>query len=150
MRFPRRESSLTEPIAVTGDVRVPGRAILVRAVRASGHGGQNVNKVSTKIELHVDTDAIEGLPVAARLRLAALTRRRRDAEGRLLVTSQQSRHQGQNLDDARDKVRAIILASLAHPTPRRPTRPSSAAEERRIREKKRRAETKRWRAAGAE
>ncbi|PYN08985.1 MAG: aminoacyl-tRNA hydrolase, partial [Candidatus Rokuibacteriota bacterium] len=88
---------MTEPIAVTGDVRVPGRAILVRAVRASGHGGQNVNKVSTKIELHVDTDAIEGLPVAARLRLAALTRRRRDAEGRLLVTSQQSRHQGQNL-----------------------------------------------------
>ena len=73
-----------------------------------------------------------------------------DAEGRLLVTSQQSRHQGQNLDDAREKVRAVILASLAQPTPRRPTRPPSAVGERRIREKKRRAETKRWRAAGAE
>jgi ribosome-associated protein len=139
---------MTEPIAVTGAVRVPSRAILVRAVRASGHGGQNVNKVATKIELHVDTDAIEGLQEAARWRLAALSRRRRDAEGRLLVTSQQSRHQGRNLEDARAKVRALILQSLAPAPPRRPTRPPSAAGERRLREKKRRAETKRSRAAG--
>lgn len=139
---------MTEPIAVTGAVRIPARAILVRAVRASGHGGQNVNKVATKIELHVDTDAIEGLQEAARLRLAALTRRRRDAEGRLLVTSQQSRHQGRNLEDARAKVRAVILASLVPAAPRRPTRPPSVAGERRLREKKRRAETKRWRTAG--
>ncbi len=138
---------MTKPIGVTDAVRVPARAIVVRAVRASGHGGQNVNKVATKIELHIDTEAIEGLSEAARARLAALTRRRRDADGRLLVTSQQSRYQGQNLDDAREKVRALIVASLTQAAPRRPTRPPSAAEERRIREKKRRAETKRWRAA---
>jgi ribosome-associated protein len=138
---------MAEPIAVTGAVLIPARAVVVRAVRASGHGGQNVNKVATKIELHVDTDLIEGLPEGARARLAALTRRRRDAEGRLLVTSQQNRHQGQNLDDARDKVRALVLASLTPARPRRPTRPSAGAAERRIREKKRRAAIKRERAA---
>ena len=91
------------------------------------------------------TDAIKGLPDPARARLAVLTRRRRDADGRLLVTSAQSRHQSQNLDDAREKVRALVLEALTRDVPRRPTRPASASEERRIRNKKRRAETKRWR-----
>ena len=116
-------------------------------MRASGHGGQNVNKVATKVELRVETAAIEGLPDAARARLEALARRRRDAEGRLLVTSQKTRTQARNLDDAREKVRALILASLVPVTPRRATRPTTASQERRLIEKKRRAATKRERTA---
>lgn len=143
---PPYNSGMSEAIAVTGGVRVPEQAITVRAVRASGHGGQNVNKVATKVELHVDLGAIEGLTDAARARLDALARRR-DAEGHLLVTSQKTRNQARNLEDAREKVRALVVAALAPVRPRRPTRPSRAAKERRIAEKKRRAETKRRRAA---
>jgi ribosome-associated protein len=136
---------MSEPIVVSDDVRVPARALTVRAVRASGPGGQNVNKVATKIDLRVDLDGVEGLSDAARARLATLARHRLDAAGRLVVTSQASRNQARNLEDARDKVRALVRAALVRPRPRRATRPSAGAEERRITEKKRRSAVKRWR-----
>ena len=74
---------MSEAIVVAEAVRVPAHALTMRAVRASGPGGQNVNKVATKVELRVDLDAIEGLSAPARARLATLTRGRLDAEGRL-------------------------------------------------------------------
>lgn len=137
---------MSEPIVVNDAVRVPGRAVSMRAVRSSGPGGQNVNRVATKVILEVDLDAIEGLRDDQRARLALLARRRLDARGRLVVSSQATRAQARNLADARDKIRALVHAALARPRRRRPTAPTAAAEERRLAQKKRHAALKRDRA----
>ncbi|PYQ06721.1 MAG: aminoacyl-tRNA hydrolase [Acidobacteria bacterium] len=133
-------------IAVADGVTVPGSALSFRAVRASGPGGQNVNKVASKVELRVDLALVEGLSPAARERLQALAGSRLDADGRLLVVSQRTRDQHRNLEDAREKVRHILGRALRRPRPRRATTPSTAAREDRLREKKKRAARKRARA----
>jgi ribosome-associated protein len=125
-----------DPIRVSAEVLVPAAALSLRATRASGPGGQNVNKVASKVELRVDMARIEGLTDDARARLEGLTAGRRDAEGLLLVTSQRTRDQRRNLEDAREKVRELVGRSLVPPRTRHPTRPSAAAREKRLRGKK--------------
>ncbi len=137
---------MSRAIVVNSVVRVPERAVQVRAVRASGPGGQNVNKVATKVDVRVDLDAIEGLSAAARARLATLCRHRLDGDGRLMVSSQAERNQARNLEDALDRVRALVAAALREPRARKASRPSAGARERRIESKKRRGALKRERA----
>jgi ribosome-associated protein len=139
--------SVADAIRVRRGVRVPASAIRWRAVRSSGPGGQNVNKVASRVELRVDLDAVEGLDDAARDRLAALAASRRDSRGRLLVTSQRTRDQSRNLEDARDKVRRLVARALVAPKRRRRTRPSGAAVEERLRDKRLRGARKRERRA---
>jgi ribosome-associated protein len=133
---------MAEPIDIFPGVKIPGSALTMRAVRASGPGGQNVNKVSSRVELYVDLAAVEGLDEGATTRLAALAARYLDAKGRLRMTAQESRDQSRNLESAREKVRALVEKALLVPKRRRATRPRAGAREARLQGKKRISGTK--------
>jgi len=136
---------MSEPIRVSDEVVVPEAALSWRAVRASGPGGQNVNKVASKILLRVDLGLVEGLGDDARARLRSFAGARLDADGRLLVGSQRFRDQPRNLEDARAKLRGLLLRALQPPKPRRATRASTASREKRLAGKRRDALKKRQR-----
>lgn len=125
------------PIPVAPGVTIPAAALEARQVRASGPGGQNVNKVASRVELLVDVALIEGLDSAARLRLYVLAGKRRAADGRLRLVAQESRDRHRNLKTARERARDLVARALQEPAARRPTRPSRGAREARLREKER-------------
>jgi ribosome-associated protein len=136
---------MAEPLVVTASLTIPAADLAWSAVRASGPGGQNVNKVASKVELRFDvarTTAIDGY---TKDRLRALAGGRMDALGVLLVTSQLTRDQSRNLEDARQKLAELVRMALVRPKRRRPTRPSRAAVRARLDDKKHHAKKKQQR-----
>jgi ribosome-associated protein len=137
-----------------GDIRVnervviPGGELRIAFARSGGPGGQNVNKVESKVELRwtpATTSAVQGEQLTYLLsRLAG----RLTLDGELLVTSQLHRDQIRNRWDAETKLGAIVAAALERPKPRKATRPSRGSKERRIKAKKIRGDIKRGRRGG--
>ena len=116
-------------------------------VRASGPGGQNVNKVSSAVQLRFDLSGSRSLPEDVRERLRRLAGHRLTREGVIVIIAQRYRSQERNRQDALDRLVALVRRAAQAPTPRRPTKPSRAAKERRLQAKARRATTKERRQA---
>ncbi len=127
-------------------VVIPGSDLTWTAVRSSGPGGQNVNKVSTKVVLRFDLPGCDALLAGQKARLRKLARGRLDADGCIVITSQLTRNRVRNLEDARTKLAALIARALVEPKRRRPTQPSAGARKRRLADKRHHAEKKRARA----
>jgi ribosome-associated protein len=124
---------------------IPLRELRFEFARASGPGGQNVNKRSTRATLRFPAAGSPSLSEPVRERLLALGARRIVAGGVLVISSQRFRDQGRNVADCLEKLRALLRAAAEPPRPRRPTRPTRAERERRLREKRLRSEAKRRR-----
>lgn len=133
---------MSDPLPITDTLTLPGDLLTFEASRAPGPGGQHVNKAATKVTLRFDLPACTTLDEGTRARLRARCRRRLDREGRIVIVASRHRSQARNLEDARARLRDLVLEALTPPKPHRKTRPSRAARRRRIEAKRRRSATK--------
>ena len=126
-------------IPINGHLFLDESEIEESFIRASGPGGQNVNKVASAVQLRFDLSGSRSLPEDLRERLARLAGRRLTRDGVIVIIAQRYRSQERNRQDALDRLVALIRRAAVPPTPRRPTKPSAAAKERRLKTKARRA-----------
>ena len=134
-------------LQLTPSIRIPDAELIERFVRASGPGGQNVNKVATAVELRFDVANSPSLPEAFRQRVLARRDRRLNDDGVLVILAQRFRTQERNREDARARLVVALQSVLKPARPRIATKPSRGAQERRLTSKRERASIKRERAS---
>ena len=130
-------------LQITDTIAIDESELEERFVRASGPGGQNVNKVASAVELRFDASKSTVLDSEVRERLKRIAGSRMNAEGVILIDARRFRTQAKNREDARERLAELIRSALVRPKRRRKTRPTTASRERRIESKRRRSETKR-------
>lgn len=133
---------MTAPVPA---ITIPDTELVERFVRATGPGGQNVNKVSTAVELRFDLARSPSLPEPVRARLLAKRDRRITDDGVLVISAQRFRTQDRNRQDARERLAAFIDSGLHAPKPRVATKPTRGSKERRLGEKRERGTIKKGR-----
>ncbi len=138
----RYGGAVADDLHIRGKVRLEAESLSWSAARASGPGGQNVNKVSSKVDLRFDLDGTRALTAAQKSRVRAQPGVRLDSEGRVIIVSQATRDQKMNLEDARERLKALVLASLDPPKRRKKTKPTRASKRRRMDAKRRRSKLK--------
>jgi ribosome-associated protein len=132
-----------QDIVVTPRVIIPGGELAIAFSRSGGPGGQNVNKVASKVELRWNPTTSAALTAEDRAWLVARLASRLTSDGTLIVTSTATRDQLKNRDDAASKLALIVRAALDRPKPRKPTKVSRGAKRRRVADKRHHSEIKR-------
>jgi ribosome-associated protein len=129
-------------IPITRTIAIDEREIEERFIRASGPGGQNVNKLSTAVQLRFDVRNSPSIPADVRARLATLAGKRLSKDGVLTITAQRHRTQERNRAEALERLVEMVRKAAVPPIPRRPTRPSAGERRRRLEAKGRRSAIK--------
>src|SRR6266853_772343 len=138
-----RPTNVSEPmIRINDHIAIDDSEVSESFIRASGPGGQNVNKLATAVQLRFDVRHSPSLPHEVRARLERLAGKRLTRDGVLVITAQRHRTQERNRQDARARLIELIRRAAVAPRPRRPTKPSAPARERRLQSKKHRGAIK--------
>jgi len=132
----------TAMLTVNDKLKIPLREFEFTFSRSSGPGGQNVNKLNTKVTLRWNIEQSPSLPEGVRGRFQEKFKRRISQQGELILTSQRFRDQGRNVGDVLEKLREMLASVATAPPARKPTKPTRAARQRRLEEKRQRSEKK--------